>query len=205
MAGGAGHVALHPHGGDEPDALEITPADLGAEHPGGHHAHVAGRVEPTERQRVSAGHDDHGVGARRQGNRGDDVVGDEDAHDVGVVGPPEVARVEPVGLRRVPARVGPHAHHHVEPRVTQVEGPGPALVAVPDDGHPLAVQYVEMGIVVAQDHCHFPTVPRFGGPRGSVRRGAREIDTPRLRLRPVTVDEAAALYRGGRTGLARES
>ena len=53
----AGHVAVHADRGDEPDALLVAAAHLGAEHPRRDHADVAGRVEAVERERVAAGDD----------------------------------------------------------------------------------------------------------------------------------------------------
>ena len=144
--GRAGDVAVDPNRRDEADALEVAATDLGPEHPGRHHAGVAREVEPAEGQRVAAGHDDQGVGPGGKRQARDDVVGDEHADHVGVIRPFEVAGGEAIGLGGVPGLVGPDADDDVEARVAQVEGPRSALVAVPDDGDPLAGEGIELGV-----------------------------------------------------------
>ena len=68
--GRARDVPVDPDSRDEPDAFEIAPADLGAEHPWRNHPHVTGWIQPPKGEGVSAGHDHDGVGAglQRQGS-----------------------------------------------------------------------------------------------------------------------------------------
>ena len=153
-ASSAGLVAFDPDGGDEPDALVVTPPDLRAEHAGGDHPRVAGRSEPAERQRVATRNDDQRVGPWRDRQRGDDVVGHEQADDIGVARRFDVAGREPVLFGGGSGLVGPHAHHDVEAGIPKVEGPRPPLVAVPHYCNPLAVEGSEVGVGLVQDVCH---------------------------------------------------
>ena len=107
-----GDVAVHADRGDEPDALLVAEAHFGAEHARRHHAGVARRLEPIERERVAA-RDDH-ARARRSaaiGSERDDVVGHEDADDVGVARGFDVVGLEAVGLGLLARLVAAHAHH----------------------------------------------------------------------------------------------
>ena len=106
---GARHVAVDAEGGDEPDAFLVAAAHLRAQHAGRDHAHVAGRVEAVERERVPARHDDQRVVARADRQRRDHVVGDEDADDVDVGRRVEVGGGEAVGGRPLARLVGAHA------------------------------------------------------------------------------------------------
>src|SRR5204863_34477 len=75
----AGAVLLHPDRGDEADALLVAPPHLGTEHSWRDHSGVSGRIQSLERECV-AGRDDHQrVGARRDRQRRDDIVGYEQA------------------------------------------------------------------------------------------------------------------------------
>src|SRR5208283_3194467 len=85
---------------------------------------------------------------------GDDVIGDEGADHVALARRLDLVGREALGLGLVPGGVGPGEDVHCEARVTQVEGPRAALVAVPDDGNPLPVQHrqVSVGLVVDIRH-----------------------------------------------------
>src|SRR5207302_10560227 len=107
--GRARDIAVDADGGDEADTLLVTATDLGTEHAGGDHAHVAAGVEAAEGQRVAAGHHHQGGGPGRQGGGGDHVVGDEHADHVGLARGVEVVGHEPVGHGRVARGVGAHA------------------------------------------------------------------------------------------------
>jgi len=156
VPGGTGHVPLHAHGRDEAGALLVAPADLGAEHAGGDHAGVARRLQAVEGERVAAGHDHQRVGARRDRQRRNDVVGDEQADDVGVACRFNVGRREAVGLGGLACVVVANTDADVDARVPQVEGPRAALVAVADDRQPLPFQGREVAVGFVQDLSHGP-------------------------------------------------
>ena len=71
---------------------------------------VTRRVEPTEPERVAARHDHARVALGSSGKQGDDVVGHEDADDVGVARGLDVVGLEAVGLGLVAGVVAAHAH-----------------------------------------------------------------------------------------------
>ena len=147
-------VAVDAERGDEADALLVAATHLGAQHAGRDHADVARRVEAVERERVAARHDDERVGARRDRQRRDDVVGDEDAEHVELRCRVELGGGEPVGGGTLTRLVGAHADGHVDAGVAQVQRPGAALVAVADDGDSGAPDRVEGGIGVVDDRGH---------------------------------------------------
>jgi hypothetical protein len=170
----AGHVPLHAYRGDEPDALLVAPPHLGAEHARRDHAGVARWLQTLERQRVAAGHDDEGVGTEGDGQAGDDIVGHEEADDVGVTGGLDVCRREAVGFGRLPRLVVAHADSDVDARVAHVQRPRAPLVAVADDRDPLAFEGAQVGVGLMKDLAHDPD----GSPR-SVGLGGRR-DPSRL-------------------------
>ena len=128
----AGGVAVHADGGDEADAFLVAAAHLGSEHARRDHAAVAGRIEPSEAERVAARDDHARVRLGRERQQRDDVVGDEDADHVGVVRRFEVVRLEAVGHCLLSRLVAAHAHDRCAAAVAQVERPRTALVAVAD-------------------------------------------------------------------------
>jgi hypothetical protein len=66
--GGARAVTVDADGGDEADALLVAAPDLGPQHPGSDHAHVAVELEATEGRAEAAGNDHEGLlaGTERQ-------------------------------------------------------------------------------------------------------------------------------------------
>ena len=153
---------MYPDRGDEAGAFLVAASYFGTEHAGRDHSRIAGRVEPAERERVSAGHDHAGVALRAQRQGRDDVVGHEYAHDVGVVRGVEVMRGKSVRLGLVAGRILAHAHQRRAAAVAQVECPRPALVAVSDHGDALVRDRVEICVVLVEDVRH--SVP-LAGPR----------------------------------------
>ena len=167
--GVAGGVAVHADAGDEADALLVAAAHLGAEHARRHQADVARRIEAVEGERVAAGHDHERVGLRRERHGRDGVVGHEDADDVRLGRRLDVLRGEAVGLGRRAGVVVADAGRDVEARVAQVQRPRAPLVAVPDDGDPLAVQRRQVRVTVVVDRRHrLAFLPMDGGPRVAI-------------------------------------
>jgi hypothetical protein len=101
-------------GGDEADALLVAAPDLGPQHPGSDHAHVAVELEATEGRAEAAGHDHQGLVPGPERQRRDHVVGHQEAQDVGFVGGVDVLGGEAVGPGRVAGGVGPHADPQVD-------------------------------------------------------------------------------------------
>ncbi len=128
-------VLVHAHPGDEPDALLVAATHLGPEHAGRHEADVAVGVEAVERERVAAGHDDKCIrpSAPAAGS-GMASSGAEQARTSASDAASRSNAAKPSAWRLLAGGVGPHAGHHLEPRVPQVEGPRATLVAVADDG-----------------------------------------------------------------------
>ena len=151
---GARHVAVDAEGGDEPDAFLVAAAHLRPQHPRCDHAHVAGRVEPVEGERVPARHDDERVVTRTDRQRRDHVVGDEDAQDVEVGRRVELGGDEAIGGGPLPGLVGAHADGDVDARVAQVQRPRATLVAVADDRGSGAPNRIERGVGVVDDRRH---------------------------------------------------
>ena len=136
--GATGAVLVDADGGDEAGALLEADPHVGPEHARRHHHDVAVGSEAVVGQRVAAGDDRAGVGARDQSERRDRVVGDEHAQHVEVGGRGDRGGLEAVGPGPVGGLVGPHAHGDVEPGVAQVERPRSPLVAVADHCDALA-------------------------------------------------------------------
>jgi len=131
---------LHADRGNEPDALLVAAAHLRAEHAGRDPCRCRRGIQPVEPERVAARDDHTRVRARRERQQRDDVVGDEDADDVGVVRGLDVVGLEAVGHRLLARLVAAHAHDRGVSAVAQVERPRAALVAVPDHRDALPVQ-----------------------------------------------------------------
>ncbi len=146
----AGHaVALHelaPH--------EVARA-LGRRHP---HVHLRAGVDLAEVDREAVGEHQqvagrHAVADLRLVDLGLLLVGQQHHHHVAVAGGvghalhPQAVAAGLVGRRRALAQ----PHHHVHARVLEVQGVRVALGAVAEDGHGLAVELGEIGILVV-DH-----------------------------------------------------
>ena len=86
--------------------------------------------------------------------RGDHVVGDEDAEHVELGCRVELGGGEAVGGRAFARLVGAHADGDVDAGVAQVQRPRSTLVAVPDDGDASAAQRIERGVGFVDDRRH---------------------------------------------------
>ena len=155
----AARVLLDGDQPGNPRAFEELAADemAGALRRDQRHVHVARRLdlavvdrEPVPEQQHVAGVDS--VADARFPYLAMQLVGDEHHHEValgrrdgGILDPePVVARL------RDAARVRPQPDDHVDPGVLEVQGVGVALGAVPDDRDGLAVEELEICVVVVE-------------------------------------------------------